>query len=266
MPLSKQQVNEIGELLTRQIRRKLTVRKVEPNEMPFHTRLLGKDRMAVFSFIQSINTTIGQDIFEPIAAIIARPRFKQAVNQYKQFDDKISVSAQRVIQTIMDDLTTARVSPDKTSEVERILAIARSGKIQNIKRPRIDLFLESKSGVEYYIDMKTAKPNASQFVAFKRTLLEWAAIRGVANPEVQIRTMLAIPYNPYEPEPYQRWTLQGLFDLKNEILIADEFWNFLGGDSTYEDLLDVFEQVGIALRPEIDAKFANLNDSKSKSS
>jgi type II restriction enzyme len=78
------------------------------------------------------------------------------------------------------------------------------------------------------------------------------------NPNVDIRTLLAIPYNPYEPEPYQRWTLQGMYDLKNEILVAAEFWDFLGGKNTYEDLLEVFEQVGIALRPEIDAKFANL--------
>jgi type II restriction enzyme len=259
MALSKQQVDEISDLLARQIRRKLTGRKAEPNEMPFHIRLLGKDRMAVFSFIQSINTTIGQDIFEPIAVIIARPRFRQAICQYKNFNDTISVKAQRVIQTLLNDLTTARISPNKHDETRQILAVARSGDIEKIKRPRIDLFLESRDGTEYYIDLKTAKPNAAQFVAFKRTLLEWIGIRGILDPEVEIRTMLAIPYNPYEPEPYQRWTLQGLFDLKNEIFVADEFWNFLGGRNTYEELLDVFEKVGIALRPELDAKFAKLN-------
>jgi type II restriction enzyme len=49
-----------------------------------------------------------------------------------------------------------------------------------------------------------------------------------------------------------------MFDLPNEIKVADEFWNFLGGKSTYEDLLEVFEDVGIALRSEIDAKFASF--------
>lgn len=71
--------------------------------------------------------------------------------------------------------------------------------------------------------------------------------------------MIAIPYNPYEPEPYQRWTLQGLFDLENEIMVAEEFWNFLGGEETYEQLLDVFETVGIELRPEIDVRFQRFN-------
>lgn len=35
--------------------------------MPFHTRLLGKDRMALFSFIHSLNTNFGTSIFEPVA-------------------------------------------------------------------------------------------------------------------------------------------------------------------------------------------------------
>lgn len=35
--------------------------------MPFHTRLLGKDRMALYSFIQSLNTNFGTSIFEPVA-------------------------------------------------------------------------------------------------------------------------------------------------------------------------------------------------------
>ncbi len=259
MPLSKQQVDEISELLTQQIRAKLTERKPEPHAMPFHTRLLGKDRMAVFSFVQSINTTLGQEVFEQTAVIIARPYFKQAISQYKKFNDTISSEAQRTIQSLMDDLTTARIVPNKSDETKHVLAVAQAGKMRKVKRPRIDVFLESQEGVEYYIDMKTAKPNAPQFVGFKRTLLEWVAIRGAVNSKVKIRTLLAIPYNPYEPEPYQRWTLQGLFELKDEILVAEEFWDFLGGSRTYEDLLNVFEKVGIALRPEIDAKFAKLS-------
>jgi len=74
--------------------------------------------------------------------------------------------------------------------------------------------------------------------------------------EVKINTLIAIPYNPYYPDPYNRWTMKGLFDLKNEILVAEELWDFLGGDGTWNDLLDCFEKVGIELRDEIDGYFA----------
>jgi type II restriction enzyme len=43
--------------------------------------------------------------------------------------------------------------------------------------------------------------------------------------------------------------------LEEELKVADEFWDFLGGDGAYQDLLDCFEKVGIELRLEIDRYF-----------
>lgn len=266
MGLSTQQCNKIAELLTEQIRRKLSDYSPETSNMPFHIRLLGKDRMALFSFIQSINTTLGTSVFEQVAAVIAAPHFKRAINQYRDFNNTISTGAQKVIQAIVDDLKAMTKKPDRPAETAAILKVAQTGTITKVKRPRIDLFLESNDGTEYYFDLKTAKPNIDEIVGFKRKLLEWVAIRGAMNPQCKIQTQLAIPYNPYEPESYHRWTFQGMFDVANEMLVADGFWNFLGGDNTYDQLLTVFEQVGIALRPEIDARFAAFAPNEKKSS
>jgi type II restriction enzyme len=259
MPLTAQQSREISDILKTKIRQKLQDYSPETNSMPFHTRLLGRDRMALFSFIQSINTTLGTSVFEQIAAIIARPHFQQVVHQYRDFNDEISRSAQQVIQEIMDELVAARTTPNKIEETQKILRASQTGQLITVRRPRIDLFVQSSEGAEYYFDLKTAKPNIGDFRGYKRTLLEWVAIRGAQNNTVDVRTLIAIPYNPYEPEPYQRWTLQGLFDLEHEIMVAEEFWNFLGGENTYEQLLSVFETVGIELRPEIDARFQRFN-------
>lgn len=258
MPLAAVQKAEIEQLLKEQIRRKLCEYSPETNNMPFHIRLLGKDRMALFSFIQSINTTLGTSVFEQVAAIIAKPNFRQAVNQYKDLNNAISSESQAVIQQIVDDLQSARNQPDKPREIERILAVAQSGGLKKVKRPTIDLFLEGNDGTEYYFDLKTAKPNMENILGFKRKILEWVAFRGAINPDAKIYSGLAIPYNPYEPSPYKRWTFQGMFDLDNELMVADEFWTFLGGENTYEQLLIVFEKVGIDLRPEIDNKFATF--------
>ena len=46
-----------------------------------------------------------------------------------------------------------------------------------------------------------------------------------------------------------------MLDLDHEVLVAEELWDFIGGDGTYVDLLDAFEQAGIELRPEIDNYF-----------
>ena len=82
------------------------------------------------------------------------------------------------------------------------------------------------------------------------------------NPEAKIHTLIAIPYNPYEPQPYQRWTMRGMLDIDNELKVADEFWDFLGGTETYTNLLDCFERVGIELRNEIDAYFEKFSKTK----
>ena len=50
-----------------------------------------------------------------------------------------------------------------------------------------------------------------------------------------------------------------MLDLKNELKVADEFWDFLGGKGAYEDLLGCFQRVGIELRSEIDAYFKRFN-------
>ncbi len=77
-------------------------------------------------------------------------------------------------------------------------------------------------------------------------------------PDADINSYLAIPYNPYDPLPYERWTMKGMLDLENELKVAEEFWDFLGKDETFEDLLSCFERVGILMKPEIDDYFSKF--------
>jgi hypothetical protein len=258
MGITADQALEVRNLLTHKIRKKLASYSPETNNMPFHTRLLGKDRMALFSFIQSINTTLGTSVFEEVAVILAKPVFRRAEAQYKDLNASIATRAQSEIQLIMDELTTGTRKPNKRDEIERIRNVATSGSIKKCKLPRVDVFLVANNGVEYYIDLKTAKPNMEEFKGFKRKLLEWTANRLLENHRADVHTLIAIPYNPYEPAPYERWTLAGLFDLPEEVRVAEEFWDWIGGKNAYVELLAVFEQVGIEMRKEIDARFARF--------
>jgi len=52
-----------------------------------------------------------------------------------------------------------------------------------------------------------------------------------------------------------------MIDLDHELKIADEFWDFLGDAGTYQDLLDIFELVGVELRSEIDGYFERFSNS-----
>lgn len=254
MPLSESEVNGIEEVLKTCLRNKFQNYNPEPASMPFHTRLLGKDRLALYAFIHSLNTNFGTTIFEPVALELARKNFKSAQSQAVA-GTQISEQAHKVIQNIMDDLTTATTSPNKLNEIEAIRKVCQKGKMKKVKPTRVDVLIESNSGELFLFDIKTAKPNAGGFKEFKRTLLEWVAAVLAEDPEAKVNTIIAIPYNPYEPQPYNRWTMRGMLDLESELKVAKEFWDFIGGEGAYVELLNVFERVGIELRPEIDEYF-----------
>jgi type II restriction enzyme len=134
--------------------------------------------------------------------------------------------------------------------------------VRKVKLTKVDIFLESKNGELFLFDLKSAKPNIGEFKGFKRTLLEWTSTVLASNPKAKVNSIVAIPYNPYEPKPYTRWTMRGMLDLKKELKVANEFWDFIGGDGTYDDLFGCFERVGIELRPEIDRYFSKFRNNK----
>jgi type II restriction enzyme len=256
MALRKEQVKIIETVIKESLRKKFQSYKPETSNMPFHFRLLGRDRMALFSFIQSLNTTFGTSIFEPVAETMASLKFPFAQKQYA-VGNTISEQAQSEIQRIMNELTIGN-SPNKIDEIARIRKVCTKGSMNQLKTVKVDLFVKSNEGAVHLFDLKTAKPNISNFKDFKRTLLEWIAIFLANNPDADINSYIAIPYNPYEPKPYERWTLKGMLDLDRELKVAAEFWDFLGGDGAYLELLDCFERAGIELRPEIDKYFSKF--------
>jgi len=246
MALSKNQKQDIKNYLLLKIRNKLKDYARETSVMPFHIRLFGENRMATYSFVQSCNTSLGQSIFEQIGEIIAKPNFEIAKAQYKDFKGAVSDNQILLIEHIMNDLKIAKREANKKQEIKEILACSKQGKFFT---SRVDLYLKDKSGKEYFLELKTAKPNINEFISVKKKLLEWVAMSGK-----EVSTMVCIPYNPYYPKPYERWTLKGLFDLNEEILVGNEFWDFLGGKGTFEELLEIFEEVGKELYAEIEAK------------
>ncbi len=265
MGLSIEKKIQVKNVIKKSLRNKFLNYKPETKYMPFHYRLLGKDRMALFSFIQSLNTTFGTSIYEPVAIELSKGRFANAGSQISP-NDFIFSDAQIKIQEIINLLSCAEKDtfPDKIAETQKIRALCQSGTKNKVSLTKVDIWLESFDGEIFMIDMKTAKPNIGDFQKYKQTLLEWVASELARNPEIKVNSIIAIPYNPYVPEPYKRWTIRGMLDLKHELLVAEELWDFIGGVGAYQDLLDCFEEAGIELRPEIDSYFAKFENSISK--
>lgn len=262
MAFTEEQKEKIKETIRESLKKKFLTYKPETSSMPFHYRLLGRDRMALFSFIHSLNTTFGTSIFEPVAEALASLKFPFAKSQFV-VGDKITEDAQKEIQHIINELTTGK-DPNKIDEIERIRKVCRQGKVNKLKIVKVDLAVGNDKNSLHLFDLKTVKPNISNFKDFKRTLLEWIAIYLYEYQGADVNSYIAIPYNPYEPKPYERWTLKGMLDLNKELKVADEFWDFIGGEGTYSELLNCFEEVGIELRPEIDNYFKKFENNLNK--
>src|SRR3970282_2863696 len=97
MVLTQEQTANIENVLRNSLRHKFQNYNPEPASMPFHTRLLGKDRLALYSFIHSLNTNFGTSIFEPVGLALAQKNFKMAVSQATA-GNQISSAAQAEIQ------------------------------------------------------------------------------------------------------------------------------------------------------------------------
>ena len=91
------------------------------------------------------------------------------------------------------------------------------------------------------------------FKELKRQLLEWVARR-----DAVVNTLIALPYNPYHPQPYERFTVKGLLIPGEEMQVGEEFWNDLAGWPIYEDLLHIFNEVGKSLQNEVKIKIAGV--------
>lgn len=253
----------VENIIERALRRSMQNYSPETSYMPFHTRLLGKDRMALYSFIQSLATNFGTAIYEQTARAIATGVFEEVFLQYR-ITSPLSSGAQEEITHIINELTAADITPNHTLEMNRISELARSGQPVNKPLNLVDIYLSNGNQV-FLIDLKTVKPNKSNFKTFKQDILEWAAAILYKDLNLDVRTIIAIPYNPYHPKPYARWTLRGMLEIENQsqLMVGEEFWNFLaGGEDIYQDLLDCFENVGCRMGEEIDEHFKRFGEQR----
>lgn len=254
MPLTKEQINNIKNLLREKLNEKLSNYARETSSMPFLVKLLqDPEKVASYSFIHSLATILGQSIYEKVAKIIASSSFDKVETGY-DVSGQISNEENNVISQILQEIKNKSRHANKDEEVKEIL----NHKLKNGRNVKIraDLFLQ-KGDSEYYIEIKTAKPNIDVFVSSKRKLLEWVALRKKA-----VTTLLAIPYNPYHPEPYSRFTMQGYLDEDKELYVAERFWELIGGKGTYKEVLNIFDEVGKEFKDKIQGKIKEVAKEK----
>jgi len=258
VPIEQTTRRRIRQVLRTVVEEKLRAYDPETYHKPFHHRLFGDRRCAIFSFMHSMNTVLGMSVWKQISSLLARSGGRDAI-MHHQLPGSIDQETGSLIERIHSDLVGEHRTPDCAGETELIRSsIQPSATTARHPDRRVGLVVK-EGGLVHLLMMKTAKPNKDEFISFKLKLLRWKALALSQNRSAEIAATLVIPYNPYYPGPYDRWTRGTLFDEQGgELMVGPEFWNSLAGDDVYDDLLSVFQEVGATLQQDIESAFSGM--------
>lgn len=256
MALTESQKEQIKVLLRKKIENKLKKYGRETTSMPFLSRLIQDDeKIAAYSFIHSVATTLGMSIYEDVSVIIASANCQECFRNYG-VGGIISKEQKSVIARIITELRNGNRKSNIEKEMQEVVsASAKKGSFQKAGNIA-DLYL-NKNGMEYFFEIKTVKPNIDVFEKSKTKLLEW-----IARKRKPVKVFLAFPYNPYHPEPYSRFTETGMMNYPHDLLIGEEYWNFIGGENTFPELLKTFDEVGKEFKEKLSNKFQEIAKQK----
>lgn len=206
---------------------------------PFHEALLPHGILLVNEFERLFSTKLGT-AFEECSRLIAKDRFTAAERGFR-LTGKVSLKTLRTIEAIVNDLGSKRMK----SYPELVKKVLKSSSGRSVERTRIaDLYLQDKNGNEIFMEIKSPKPNKGQCLEVTDRLLQVHAIKNHGPPKV--RTLFAMAYNPYgdDRSDYKHSFTMNYLDFKNQVIIGKEFWELVGGPGTFEEVLEIYREVG----------------------
>ena len=231
---------KIHSLITDVIIKKLNTYSAETKYKPFYSALFEEKVIAQASILHSFYTSFGMSIYEPVAKIIGVEEAGYKVEtQYKLqgcINDKTEL--------LINKFCLSDNTPNKKIEIQKIRETIRAGLSQKDDEGTVDVFILKPNGEEVYIDIASGKMNLKEFRSLRKKMLRWCALRLSQNPHANVKTCIGIPFNPYHPAEYTRWTGSGC-DPQEDLLIQENLWKeFSGGQDIYEELLEIFKDVG----------------------
>ncbi|MFW0837431.1 MAG: TdeIII family type II restriction endonuclease [Candidatus Komeilibacteria bacterium] len=215
---------------------------------PFHESLLPDGLLTITEFERSFSTKLGTT-FEECARLIALDNHKHAERGHR-VTGQISLKAIKRIEEITSKIGTGGMKSSYPEFVEEIIKIAGDGKSAD-RTSIADLYIVKKDGTELFIEIKSPKPNKGQCLEATGRLLQIHGITYKQYPKA--KAYYATAYNPYgvNKATYKHSFVVNYMDLEDEVLLGKEFWDLVGGAGTYEQVLEIYQEVGREKGPDM---------------
>lgn len=204
---------------------------------PFHSLFFPDEALKAFKIQRSLVTKMGQTLFPNLAAIILREAYSDVHINWK-VQAGLEAAKLNIINEILDGLDTRKRKPNAIQEMQE-MAEMKGGEIQ-LAQITADVYVGDFKPGPLFLEVKTPQPKKEDCVRSKRRLLIFRGYYANRNPQAYI----AFYYNPYiEREKYNWWPALQILDIKNEVLIGREMWDYLGGPGTYEHILQIVGEI-----------------------
>lgn len=152
-----------------------------------------------------------------------------------------------------------KVSPDWDAELTYIL----EGEGELIPATVVcDIYVE-KDENKYAFELKAPLPNSDQTKVSKEKMLKLYSMV----PCPISGAYYALPYNPYGKREDYNWSFPARwFNMKEDktVLIGDDFWDFIGGEGTYQMFIDEINKLGKEYKEIIYKEFLGVQPSGDK--
>jgi hypothetical protein len=251
--------DEIIRVVDRVIKKRTTdepfdIKELE-EERPFHVALLPKEILKGSKFERSFVTSLDQSLWEEIARIIIEEEWGFC-KRGQHVKGEIYQGQLKVIQQILNELEHAsgKRKPNWKEELEELETAATGDKIKI--GVVVDLYGEAKN-MKLYCELKSSKPNSDQTKVSKEKLLKIHAMKKGEN----FVAFYALPDNPYKTKEAYDWPHpKRWFEMdKPPVVIGKDFWDSIGGEGTFEELIEIFKEAGKITKPKIRKEFLGLD-------
>lgn len=212
---------------------------------PFQAALIPPELIRINQFERGLSTRLGTSL-EECARLIALEYHQDARRGY-DIRAEVSIAAFAEAERQKEYYEyVAKGGQAKPSFEQMITAVlnARHSDDLATKTVRADLYILANDGTEYLFEIKAPKLNKGQCLEVTQRLLRFHLLRGANRPQVQ--AYYAMPYNPYGvTKADYKWSYaRNYLPFDQAVVIGNEFWNIVGGATAYEELLEIYLEVG----------------------
>ncbi len=209
--------------------------------------------ISLSSWLQGLNTTLGQTFFENIAHHLSNGE-KREYTSKRLGNLQLRQNQRNHIAQILADLSNTTSIPNLNSENELLFTQYNDG-IINAMDFSADVFIEDTTSV-IAIELKSVKPNSGEMKGEKQKILEGKAALYNHFPGKQIHFYIGFPFDPTVNPTNELVTshdksrfLGSIINMNkyfeaNESLVANELWDLLSGQqNTMEEILEIINAI-----------------------